>query len=81
MESIFSFETEIPRVSSPWLKQLESLKSTTTPPPRNGDFVTNSEPTAYLDGAGNVTRLEAEPQDGPVEYKLHLLLRPRRNYT
>ena len=28
-----------------------------------------------------VTRLEAEPQEGPTEYKLHLLLRPRRNYT
>src|SRR2546421_6699847 len=28
-----------------------------------------------------VTRLEAEPQDGPTEYKLHLLLRPRRNYS
>jgi len=27
-----------------------------------------------------VTQLEAEPQDGPTEYKLHLLLRPRRAY-
>lgn len=27
-----------------------------------------------------VTKLEAEPQQGAVEYKLHLLLRPRRPY-
>lgn len=27
-----------------------------------------------------VTKLQAEPQDGPTEYKLHLLLRPRRAY-
>jgi GTPase len=32
---------------------------------------------------GNETvavRLQAEPQEGPVEYKLHLLLRPRRKF-
>lgn len=28
-----------------------------------------------------ITRLEAEPQDGPTEYKLHLLLRRRRSFT
>lgn len=28
----------------------------------------------------NVTKLEAEPQEGAIEYKLHLLLRPRRPY-
>jgi GTPase len=28
-----------------------------------------------------VTSLEAEPQDGSTEYKLHLLLRPRRSYN
>lgn len=27
-----------------------------------------------------VTKLQAEPQEGPTEYKLHLLLRPRRAY-
>ncbi|KAF3762537.1 hypothetical protein M406DRAFT_92923 [Cryphonectria parasitica EP155] len=27
-----------------------------------------------------VTKLEAEPQEGAIEYKLHLLLRPRRPY-
>jgi GTPase len=29
----------------------------------------------------HITRLEAEPQEGPTEYKLHLLLRRRRSYT
>lgn len=28
----------------------------------------------------NITKLEAEPQEGAIEYKLHLLLRPRRPY-
>lgn len=28
-----------------------------------------------------VTRLEAEPQEGPTEYKLHLLLKRRRSFT
>ncbi|KAG9565727.1 P-loop containing nucleoside triphosphate hydrolase protein, partial [Aureobasidium melanogenum] len=78
--SIFSFDETEPRVSSPWLKQLDSMNSTRTPS-RNSNFVADCEPTAYLDEAGHITRLEAEPQKGPVEYKLHLLIRPRRNYT
>ena len=36
--------------------------------------------TEVLAGSG-ISKLEAEPQEGPVEYKLHLLLRPRRRYT
>ena len=32
-----------------------------------------------LDEAG-ISKLEAEPQEGPTEYKLHLLLRPRRRF-
>ncbi|KAK6005837.1 hypothetical protein QM012_007479 [Aureobasidium pullulans] len=78
--SIFSFDETEPRVSSPWLKQLDSMNSSRTPS-RNSNFVVDAEPTAYLDEAGRITRLEAEPQKGPVEYKLHLLIRPRRNYT
>lgn len=53
--SVFTFETEPTRVSSPWLRPAE------TPEER-------------------VTKLEAEPQEGAIEYKLHLLLRPRRPY-
>ena len=36
--------------------------------------------TELLAGSG-IEKLEAEPQEGPIEYKLHLLLRPRRRYT
>ena len=53
--SVFTFETEPTRVSSPWLQ----------PPDNPGK---------------TVTKLEAEPQEGAIEYKLHLLLRPRRPY-
>lgn len=49
--SVFTFETEPTRVSSPWL-----------------------QPTDISE----VKKLEAEPQEGSTEYKLHLLLRPRR---
>ena len=34
----------------------------------------------FLDEVG-ISRLGAEPQDGSTEYKLHLLLRPRRQFT
>lgn len=37
-------------------------------------------PVSHLADCG-VSRLEAEPQDGPTEYKLHLLLRPRRSFS
>lgn len=32
------------------------------------------------DDAATITKLKAEPQEGAIEYKLHLLLRPRRPY-
>lgn len=55
MASIFTFDPDPPRVSSPW-----STPRASTPAP--------------------ITKLEAEPQEGPTEYKLHLLLRKRRDY-
>ena len=64
MASIFTFDPNPPRVSSPWLK------------PENGES-DDANHGEVLD----VDRLEAEPQDGPIEYKLHLLLRPRRTYA
>lgn len=56
MASIFTFDPDPPRVSSPW-----------STPQRS------STPL-------EIQRLEAEPQEGPIEYKLHLLLRTRREY-
>jgi hypothetical protein len=92
MASIFTFNENPPRVSSPW--------SRATPPPdkllraapvqcapvacpipitkkKDGDDTYTSTALDY----SVITRLEAEPQEGPTEYKLHLLLRRRRSFT
>ncbi|KAK0383117.1 hypothetical protein NLU13_9030 [Sarocladium strictum] len=75
MASIFTYDPDPPRVSSPWLQpndpELKGSKRTSTP--------RTSEPGQLSDYG--VTRLQAEPQEGPTEYKLHLLLRPRRAFT
>lgn len=96
MASIFSYEPDPPRISSPWLMVDESSGSV-TPVSRdtgvstsvkdadgNDTPVTNSDgstPPPMLLSDCNITRLPPEPQTGPAEYKLHLLLRPRRKYT
>lgn len=86
--SIFTYDHDPPRVSSPW----------STPPPgaRAKHSIPQdpaSDPSRTIADAGiatsslstidssTVTKLEAEPQDGPTEYKLHLLLRRRRSFT
>ncbi len=80
MASIFTYDPDPPRVSSPWLTPTDSPKPS-TPQPRDGTSNSGVFPSsAQLQDYG-VTRLEAEPQEGPTEYKLHLLLRPRRNYS
>ncbi|CCF32348.1 GTP-binding protein 2 [Colletotrichum higginsianum] len=70
--SIFTFDTDPQRVSSPWLAPDDPGKK-----PRSDD---GQVQPGHLSDYG-VTKLEAEPQEGPTEYKLHLLLRPRRTYT
>ncbi|KAI1504333.1 GTP-binding protein [Biscogniauxia marginata] len=76
MASIFTFDHDPPRVNSPWKsgqdagKRPQAERSISTGAVVEFDHSSDSE----------VERLEAEPQDGPVEYKLHLLLRPRRTY-
>ncbi|PHH91136.1 hypothetical protein CDD83_1565 [Cordyceps sp. RAO-2017] len=70
MASIFTYDPDPPRVSSPWLA---SDNAASQAPDRS------PAPSSESDGA--VTKLQAEPQRGPTEYKLHLLLRPRRVYT
>jgi GTPase len=72
--SVFTFDPNPPRVSSPWLRQESTSKKTEE---------RSSTPSGLHSGLLSdygVTKLEPEPQDGPTEYKLHLLLRPRRNY-
>ncbi|EMD68743.1 hypothetical protein GGP41_008742 [Bipolaris sorokiniana] len=93
MASIFTFDPDPPRVSSPWAatsvgdltEPSNTYQKTKSPLSRisgdgeqqgpHGDFLANA--VDYT----NITRLEAEPQDGPTEYKLHLLLRRRRSFT
>ncbi len=81
MASVFTFEPEPPRVSSPWTELLG--------PAAGGSAVSQASPGAALSfqglqGSGSIpgktAKLVEEPQLGPVEYKLHLLLRPRRRY-
>jgi len=92
MASIFTFDPDPPRVSSPWAtpptgepSRAPTPRPQAKPPPTKhatagGGRSSNSSPIPTVDYA-NITRLEAEPQDGPTEYKLHLLLRRRRSFT
>ena len=82
MASIFTFDPEPPRISSPWsaLDALETdsafLDGVPAPIPSRASDLDSKHVTE-----GSSARLAAEPQVGPTEYKLHLLLRPRRHYT
>ena len=77
MASVFTFESNPPEVASPWLDR--------------GDTSLRESAAAHEDKPGaspvlrtdirRIAKLEAEPQEGPVEYKLHLLLRPRRRLS
>lgn len=76
MASIFTYQDEPHRVHSPW-----STPGSSTP-----QITVNARsytPEAALRDATycDVTRLEPEKHDGPIEYKLHLLLRWRRTFT
>ncbi|KAJ5129672.1 uncharacterized protein N7515_005711 [Penicillium bovifimosum] len=84
MASIFTYDPDPPRVSSPW-----STSGSSTPqinPSGRGLAVRTRSSTSLLradpDLLSNygISKLEPEPQEGPTEYKLHLLLRPRRPY-
>ncbi|KAH7393875.1 hypothetical protein DE146DRAFT_757358 [Phaeosphaeria sp. MPI-PUGE-AT-0046c] len=92
MASIFTFDPDPPRVSSPWVTHpagdlTESPKSgqpAKTLPTKSATLAKHTTSIASLAPAvdyATITRLEAEPQDGPTEYKLHLLLRRRRSFT
>ncbi|KAK5663429.1 hypothetical protein OQA88_3858 [Cercophora sp. LCS_1] len=78
--SVFTFEEGPQRVSSPWLKSDKSGEPSETPAPKER-VVSRRESikTGVLSEYG-IAKLNPEPQDGPTEYKLHLLLRPRRKY-
>ena len=73
MASIFTYQDEPPRIQSPW-----STPGTSTP--QSQQAVSNTV-VGGQHAAAEVHRLEPEHQDGPTEYKLHLLLRPRRKFV
>jgi len=83
MASVFTFDPDAPRVSSPW-----STPPATTPRihPEDAEDIGYhfggliAPRPAHLADCG-ITKLDAEPQEGPTEYKLHLLLRPRRSFS
>jgi GTPase len=83
MASIFTFEPDVPRVASPW----HDVTAGTPPKPartqQNGTDNGKRHSPSWSDESEaqvSAVRLQAEPQEGPVEYKLHLLLRPRRKF-
>ncbi|KAL6709530.1 hypothetical protein ACN47E_001465 [Coniothyrium glycines] len=93
MASIFTFDPDPPRVSSPW--STTPTRDLTDPASSGKEAKLPSSQLKVLGGRGgtgagtripntaysHVTRLEAEPQEGPTEYKLHLLLRRRRSFV
>ena len=78
MASVFTYDPDPPKISSPW-----SNTPVSTPvlkPVNAGDHYTIGgliTATSFLLEGSGIAKLDPEPQDGPVEYKLHLLLRPR----
>ncbi|KAL5048250.1 hypothetical protein BDW71DRAFT_178221 [Aspergillus fruticulosus] len=86
MASVFTYDPDPPRVSSPWSTSGSSTPQVVLAGNRNTAACTRA--STNLHGAGHdflsdygISKLEPEPQEGPTEYKLHLLLRPRRPYT
>ncbi|RMD41647.1 hypothetical protein DV735_g3487, partial [Chaetothyriales sp. CBS 134920] len=72
MASIFTWQDEPPRMHSPW-----STPGYATPPDRLPDL-SHLGPHQAPNG---ITRLDPEKHNGSCEYKLHLLLRPRRQFV
>jgi GTPase len=84
MASIFTFAGPT-RVSSPWLKPHEPVKTHQPQESNRQHEEKRREPQPLLQRLADygITKLEPEPQEGPVEYKLHLLLpgRDLRKYS
>ncbi|KAL3460426.1 hypothetical protein BJX64DRAFT_263070 [Aspergillus heterothallicus] len=86
MASVFTYDPDPPRVSSPWSTSGSSTPQVTIAGGRNTAMRPRSSTNLespnhdFLSDYG-ISKLEPEPQEGPTEYKLHLLLRPRRPYV
>ncbi|KAL9104254.1 MAG: hypothetical protein Q9163_000802, partial [Psora crenata] len=84
MASIFTYETEPVKVTSPWPLAPLPVEDTGSAyglrqGPRSLAGIAVPPAASLADCA--TSKLDAEPQEGPIEYKLHLMLRPRRNFT
>ncbi|EXJ89364.1 hypothetical protein A1O3_02431 [Capronia epimyces CBS 606.96] len=73
MASIFTYQDEPPRIHSPWA----------TPGSSTPQLLHLTETPLHAGQCQPIglTKLEPENQEGPTEYKLHLLLRPRRRFV
>lgn len=86
MAAVFSYDPNPPRVSSPWPENTRRDHASVAPDSKRtvaesgGDEEFSGIQVEDLD-INSVTRLDAEPQEGPTEYKLHLLLRPRKSLS
>ncbi|KAF2121849.1 hypothetical protein BDV96DRAFT_562450 [Lophiotrema nucula] len=91
MASIFTYDPDPPRVSSPWSTPPPDSRPRHAIPQDSASDVlranvgahrsaSTSSATSEVDYSA-ITKLDAEPQEGPTEYKLHLLLRRRRSFT
>ena len=79
MSSIFTFDPDPPKaLVSPWPAPTGGRLAGPQTGKEAGDGDDTPNGTTLADFG--VVGLEPEPQDGPTEYKLHLLLRPRRSY-
>ncbi|KAL8809519.1 MAG: hypothetical protein Q9223_003026 [Gallowayella weberi] len=81
MSSVFTFDPDPPEaLSSPWPVSLAERQICGSTYPRESDDSEKLPSVTSLADYG-VESLDPEPQDGPTEYKLHLLLRPRRSFA
>ncbi|KAF2660698.1 hypothetical protein K491DRAFT_674624 [Lophiostoma macrostomum CBS 122681] len=89
MASIFTFDPDPPRVRSPWSTPPPGSRSRIPQDSISDGWRISADrtrrgtmaPSTLVVDQSAMTRLEAEPQEGPTEYKLHLLLRRRRSFV
>lgn len=81
MASVFTYDPDPPRVASPWSASGITGEGSADPPARKRHTQPTLNAQCTLLADCGITKLEAEPPEGPTEYKLHLLLRPRRRFS
>ena len=79
---MFTYDPDPPRVSSPWSTPAgATLLLGPADWEAQGGYVEADTPEPMQLSDYRIKKLQAEPQEGPIEYKLHLLLRPRRSFS